>query len=121
MVNVGGGGSLLSDRASSVKDIRLIGSAIRNGWDIPDETRQALPKVLSDMALDAMEDPKARIAAARVLVAMHGQNQRDSSIGTGVTHRHVHELGQITADNLEQRKAEIASRITGSVEHAGRR
>lgn len=121
MVNVGGGGTLLADRASSVKDIRLIGSAIRNGWDIPDETRQALPKVLSDMAMDSTEDPKARIAAARVLVAMHGQNQRDSGIRTDISHHHVHELGQITADNLEQRKAEIASRITGSVEHSRRR
>jgi hypothetical protein len=57
------------------KDLRLIASAVRKGWVIPDEAMTVLPAALLRVALDKNEEVRARVNAAKVVVAMHGQNE----------------------------------------------
>lgn len=57
------------------KDLRLIASAVRKGWVIPDEAMTVLPAALLRVALDRNEEVRARVNAAKVVVAMHGQNE----------------------------------------------
>jgi hypothetical protein len=53
----------------------LIASAVRKGWVIPDEAMTVLPAALLRVALDKNEEVRARVNAAKVVVAMHGQNE----------------------------------------------
>ena len=63
------------DPRTSGQDLRLIGAAVRKGWVIRDEVMSRLPDAMSMLALDSKRDDRTRINAARVLVAMHGQNE----------------------------------------------
>ena len=57
------------------RDLRLLGAAVRKGWVIPDGAMAAIPNEMVRLAVDREIDPRARVGAARVLVAMHGQNE----------------------------------------------
>jgi phage replication-related protein YjqB (UPF0714/DUF867 family) len=48
---------------------------VRKGWVIPDEAMTVLPAALLRVALDRNEEVRARVNAAKVVVAMHGQNE----------------------------------------------
>ena len=63
------------DPRTSGQDLRLIGAAVRKGWVIREEVMTRLPDAMSMLALDSRRDDRTRINAARVLVAMHGQNE----------------------------------------------
>ncbi len=63
------------DPRTSGKDLRLVASAVRKGWVIPDEAMTVLPAALLRVALDRNEEVRARVNAAKVVVAMHGQNE----------------------------------------------
>ena len=63
------------DPRTSGQDLRLIGAAVRKGWVIREEVMSRLPDAMSMLALDSKRDDRTRINAARVLVAMHGQNE----------------------------------------------
>ena len=90
-------------------DLVMIRSAIRRGWKIPDEVMQSLPEKMAALVDDA--DPRTSLGAAKVLVAMHGQNQRDAP--TVKHHEHHHELESVirSGETIEQRKQRLAERI----------
>lgn len=84
-------GTLLTDPLATTKDTALVRRAIKERWNIPDEKRPVIVNRLLDivettsvtvMTKDGPQpvadkaDANA-IAAARVLVAMEGQNQAD--------------------------------------------
>ena len=65
---------LLSDSGHSREDLRMIETAIRKDWQIPDQLLEALPKVAGAMALKGK--PRDQIAAMKVLLAMKEQNDK---------------------------------------------
>lgn len=94
------------------RDVRLVASAIRRGWNIPQAIMDALPAKMAEI-VETSDDERSQVAAAKVLVAMHAQNQKDKPVTRKV--RHLHQLGPavpVTEDNLEQRRAFLLSRLT---------
>lgn len=65
---------LLTDTGHSREDLRMIETAIRKDWQIPDQLLEALPKVAGAMALKGK--PRDQIAAMKVLLAMKEQNDK---------------------------------------------
>ncbi len=78
--------------ANGARDTRMMERAVREGWDIPPAALKALPAQMIEIAIKRKTDgkpaysPRNRIAATRVLVAMHGQNQDDDP----AEQKHVH-------------------------------
>ena len=52
----------------------MLQTAIKNGWEINPRALQAIPDQMIKLALTS-EDHRVRVNAARVLVAMAGQNR----------------------------------------------
>ncbi len=92
---VGGQGEILptSDGHHTRADIALVGRAVRQRWGIPPEIRTELPAAMRQIVnkesvtiLDSwgvaieVSNDRERIAAAKVLVAMEGQNQADDHL-----------------------------------------
>lgn len=73
----GGGGKFFERRDNVRSDARLIEQAARNKWNIPAAAFDVLPSQVVRMAVDPNEAPRNRLAAARAVIAMHGQNQGD--------------------------------------------
>ena len=65
-------------------DIKLIGQAVRQRWNVPDLVLDKLPTQIARIAADERREDRARIAAAKVLVSMIGQNNATSGGGTNV-------------------------------------
>lgn len=65
---------LLTDTGHTRSDLRMVETAIRKGWQIPDQLLEALPKVAGAMALKG--NPRDQIAAMKVLLAMKEQNEK---------------------------------------------
>lgn len=105
----------LIDPAHAARDIRIIHTAVNNGWNIPHEIMATLPAAIAHIALHG--SPRNRIAAGRLLVAMHGQNVRAAPRDRTVTH--VHELGPITETNLEEHRQRLLKRIDCLSANAG--
>lgn len=89
-------------------DIRMIQTAIANGWNIPADVMNELPETMANLTRDA--DARTQVAAARVLVAMNAQNQKQSPSLVAHAHVHKHEIEQ-GGETFEQRKERIAARI----------
>lgn len=107
---------LLTDAKHSRSDLRLIETAIRKGWQIPDQLLEALPKTAAVIALKGK--PREQIAAMSLLVKMKEQNEKADPQPQQVQHTHVHELGPVTADNIEQHRQlrlERIARLSGAV------
>ena len=69
---------------TEASDIKLIGAAVRQKWNVPDLVLDKLPTQIARIAADERREDRARIAAAKVLVAMIGQNNATSGGGTNV-------------------------------------
>ena len=102
--------TLLTDPNKRRSDIRMLGMAIRKKWEIPEAIMDQLPKVLANLVVKA-EDDRTRIGAARVLVAMHGQNQSEEPVTKFIEHHHAHELGPVTGESLEERRARLHKQL----------
>ena len=88
-------------------DLRMIGSAIRQGWDIPEDILEALPERV--MAIVKREDAsdKDKIAASKVLVSMLRENNKAAPN----LHMHQHQVQPTGEDHtFEQKKAELLGR-----------
>ena len=74
------------DQRTPAKDLKLIQSAINNGWQIRPAAMSALPDAMLRIALDAKEETRARVSAAKVLCTMHGQTtaQAGTTVNVGV-------------------------------------
>ena len=100
---------LLTDPGHSREDLRMVETAIRKGWQIPDQLLEALPKVAGAMALKGK--PRDQIAAMKVLLAMKEQNESTEPTYQQIEHHHTHELSPVTAENFERSKQQLAERI----------
>jgi hypothetical protein len=84
---LGGGapGPLIPEPATpsrtEASELKLIGQAVRQRWNVPELALDRLPAVMAQMAADSRREDRARIAAAKVLVAMVGQNNSTGSGG----------------------------------------
>lgn len=124
---VGGRSELLADELAIRKDLALIHRAYREGWPIDPEkaamlsdrlfeiTGKRTVTVITKEGMAEAEGPADvnAIAAARVLVAMAGQNQKLEP--RQVEHRHIHEIGPVTEANIEQHRQLRAERLAGIV------
>lgn len=68
-----------SDGHHTRGDLKMLETAIRKRWVMPDEKKSKLPERLCDIALYSGRE-REQIAAARVIVAMEGQNQIDDHL-----------------------------------------
>ncbi len=57
--------------------LRLVG---RQQWDLPDDVFVRLPAAMLEIANDTAEKASTRIAAAKVVLGFHGQNQKDDPV-----------------------------------------
>jgi hypothetical protein len=104
---------LLSGQLSR-SDMRLVGQAIRHGWNIPPELMDKLPEAMARVVVEGK--PRDKIGAAKVLVQMHAMNAADKPKPPSVVaHAHVHRVensespaNDSTASN---RRAALAARI----------
>ena len=97
---------LLTDSRHTRSDLRMIETAIRKGWKIPDDLLETLPTTAAEIA--AKGKPRDQIAAMSLLVKMKEQNDKAEPQATKqVEHHHVHELGPVTADNLLEHKRRL--------------
>lgn len=69
---------------TEASDIKLMGQAVRQKWNVPDLILEKLPLHMARIATDESRDDRPRIAAAKVLVAMFGQNNSTGGGGTNV-------------------------------------
>jgi hypothetical protein len=69
---------------TEASEIKLVGAAVRQKWNVPDVVLEKLPTQIARIAIDEKREDRARIAAAKVLVAMIGQNNNTGSSGTSV-------------------------------------
>lgn len=60
----------MSDNA----ELKLLHRAVRRGWNIPDQVKDALPVAMVQIVADQGASKRDKIAAARVIVQMEGQN-----------------------------------------------
>jgi hypothetical protein len=56
------------------KDLKLLGRAVREGWQIPPALMEGLPKLLARLVIESGDD-RVKINAAKVLVAMAAQDK----------------------------------------------
>lgn len=103
---------LLTNPGHTREDLRMVETAIRKGWQIPEQLLDALPKVAGAIALKGK--PRDQIAAMKVLLAMKEQNEKSDP----VEHRHVHELGPITEKNLAEHRARLLAELDRGREDA---
>ena len=109
---------LLSGQLSR-SDMRMVGQAIRHGWNIPPELMDKLPEALGKIVMGGK--PRDIVGAGRVLVAMHKANQADvPKPGPVVTHAHAHahvhrvensESPANDSSSTSNRRAALAARI----------
>lgn len=75
------------DQRTPGKDLRTIQAAVSRGWQIRPAAMSALPDAMLRIALDSDMQTRARVSAAKVIVAMHGQNEPApvSTVNVGVS------------------------------------
>jgi hypothetical protein len=69
---------------TEASEIKLVGAAVRQRWNVPDVVLDKLPTQIARIAADERREDRARIAAAKVLVTMIGQNNSTGNQGTSV-------------------------------------
>lgn len=104
---------LLTNLHHTRGDLQMVRTAIRKGWQIPDQLLEALPKVAGAMALKGK--PRDQIAAMKVLLAMKEQNESAEPTFQQVEHHHTHDIGPVTEDNIEAQRAKRLARLAGRV------
>lgn len=95
-------------------NMRMVGMALRKGWKIDEEALKQLPEQMLETALKA-KSVRTRIAAAKVVILMHGQNIKLMELALKVDqhlnptpkqhqHAHLHVHTEAT-----QQQAELAA------------
>ena len=104
-------------------DLRLIERAIKKGWAIPDTALDTLPGMVDQIAKTEAIPIDKRLQAAKVLIAMHGQNlsQQHSSSAPVPQEYHEHQHVHLTTEtsespsvavDFESKRAELYARIS---------
>lgn len=81
--------SILPSASNERRDLRMLERAIKQKWKIDERAFEALPSAMLTIALDRGKEDRNRIAAARVVATMHGQNQDEGKLA-GDLHLHQH-------------------------------
>lgn len=68
-----------SDGHHTRGDLKMMASAVNRRWIIPKNVKEEMPAVIGTIALTS-DSERERIAAAKVIVAMEGQNQADDHL-----------------------------------------
>jgi hypothetical protein len=89
---------LFLDRSKFHDDLRLLGKALSQRWDIPDEFRQTIVGRLRDIIENSVDDEMVLKAIVQVR-NMEGQNQKDE-----------HCKAVLALESLTNRIADMASR-----------
>jgi hypothetical protein len=95
------------DQHHSRQQLRMAETAIKKGWDIPEQVLTALPKVAAKLALSGK--PRDQLAAMRVLIAMKQQNEQPQ-----VTQGQTINVGVNIENNTDERRRRtlaIAERV----------
>jgi hypothetical protein len=98
--------TLLTDPKHTRGDLRQIESAIRKGWQIPDQLFEKAGLVIGQILSKGSN--REKVAAARVLIAMNEQNSPTPVL---VAHQHIHMTGDKPETALEQKRRELSDRI----------
>ena len=93
-----------------MQDIRLIERARKERWPVTQESMDRIYQRVEEIAL-TFPDVAISVQAAKLITAMHGQNQKDEPSLQQVEHHHTHEVDHVTADNIESKRAELHSRL----------
>lgn len=112
--------TVLSDPHRLASDIKTVGRAVREGWDVDSGTKKIVKgrlltvlqketvTVMTKMGpaqLDGPADSNA-VAAARVFVAMNGQDQADDhadlKAGDGRTESEIDEAIEVELENMRR-------------------
>jgi len=101
---------LLEDPHHFRQDLRIVEQSIKRGWKIPEAALETLPEKIAAMALKS-RDPRVRIAASRVLLAMNAQNIAQEKPAPIAQAPNVNVQVNIDADARRDRIREIAERI----------
>jgi len=109
-------GSIRRTTASLGKgDIPLIHTAVKKRWPVRRGRRKSLVDMLTDVALDKLEESANKIRAARTVLTMEAQNQKDEHLifqhEHAKTQLHVH----ATVDP-EQCRTRILAAIDAEIE-----
>lgn len=102
---------LLTDPGHTRADLAIIRKAVKEGWEIPEQLLEALPKVAGSIALDKKEKAQNRLKAIETIIKMKGQNDASEPQPQQIEHHHTHELGPVTANNFAESKQQLAERI----------
>jgi hypothetical protein len=94
--------------STSREDAKLVGLAVRKGWKLPEGVMERLPQAMADVAFTKKGTHRNRIAAARVLVSMHGQNQADDPAPQKHEHSGLVSI-QAIRDQLTQDNEQLAA------------
>jgi len=98
---------LLTDPSHSRADLAMVETAIRKGWQIPEQLLEALPRVAGAMALKGK--PRDQIRAIEVILRMKEQNEksittqksgRSQTINVGVNVANVSDTGRSLASEI---------------------
>jgi HD-like signal output (HDOD) protein len=89
---------LFLDRAKLHDDIRLLGKALKQRWEIPEEFRQVIMSRLRDM-IESSPDDEIVLKAIVQIRNMESQNQKDE-----------HNKAVAALESLSNRIADMASR-----------
>lgn len=119
---MGGRGALLPERETDSikpKDLILYERAIRQQWEIPQNLYADLPMLAAEIIArrDANKNflytDRSRLAAIRLILAMHTANQRDDPAVQKHEHEHTHRL------TLDERRTRLLDHLGEPGEDGG--
>ena len=98
------------------KDVALITSAIKKGWQLPEHFFDQLPQAMFDIATSVEVAPRDRVAANNAVMAMDAANKKQSPAPQQpIRHEHV----MTTEEQIDRRNAELLRRIAERMPDAG--
>jgi len=99
--------TLLTDPAHTRNDLRQVETAIRKGWQIPDQLFEKAAIVAQTILVKGSN--REKVAALRVLLAMNEQNNPTPVL---VAHQHLHMTGGTNPEStIDQKRRELSDRI----------
>jgi hypothetical protein len=98
---------LLTDPKHTRGDLRQVETAIRKGWQIPDQLFEKAAIVAQTILVKGSN--REKVAALRVLLAMNEQNNPTPVL---VANQHLHMTGGTNPESaIDQKRRELSDRI----------
>jgi hypothetical protein len=99
-------------------DLRLLGRAQKENWPVDPEYMAAITRRVESIALQNADDEICLKAVARLQAMIEQNRKAEPQPVKKVEHHHVHDLGSVTAENLEQHRSARAARLTGALRNS---